>query len=226
MKVLNLKIKTILILSGILISTSFNSCQSDSVLTDPRDGEKYRTVKINETIWMLDNLEYETFLSREPNDSLRKAHNIENISGRYYHFQELDSVCPTGWKLATYQNWIDYFLYFGSFKNIEIKASTIDIEEDSFHRVIEHEDTINFFEKGNPLNLQAVSRFQGENVSSSPTNPFADYWVNDPEAEFNGLAHIHIINDWGFIPIHSHDHHMNPEKPSELRRFMCRCVKE
>ncbi|XOV92195.1 MAG: FISUMP domain-containing protein [Bacteroidota bacterium] len=213
----------ITILNVFIINLAF--CQEYELL-DLRDSTSYKTININGTLWMLDNLSYVTELSRTPNDSVRRVHNLENVSGRYYHFQELDSVCPRGWKLATYQNWIDYFLYFGSLKNIEMKALTIDIEEDPFHRVIEHEDGINFFEQGNPLNLQAVSRFQGENVSSSPTYPFGDYWVIDPEAEFTGMTHIHIINDWDVIPIHSHEHHMNPEKPEEIRRFMCRCVKE
>lgn len=188
---------------------------------DNRDSSIYNTVNINVTEWMLGNMMYKTGLSLLPTQEEKAKHNIQNTEGRYYHFQEVDSICPQGWRLPKWEDWeyyINYVLKDHGKSQLNMKTA-----EDPHHHVIEgFFGVIDLFEEGNPLNLHPIGRYQGGVLSTNPETPFADYWTRDEKEDIPGTSHAHL---WEVLNIHSHEHHMDPAKEDEIRRFMIRCIK-
>ena len=190
----------------------------DDILIDVRDGKSYPVININGTIWMLDNLNLETALSTGLSQLYIDRYNLR---GRYYHMSELDSVCPTGWRLPDVQDWIDYYDFMVSTQYSEVSLAIDSMTKPVHYTISNYSETIDLFANTNLLNLKATGRIEG-NVQNIP-NDYADYWTLDDNEEFKGRTHIHIMNPW--TTIHSHKNHLRPKKVEELRKFMVRCVK-
>lgn len=226
LKITNMNRRTSIIVFGGLILTlaSFDtSGQSQNTMIDPRDNQEYKTTNINGTIWMTENLNYETDLSLEPTDEEKSKHKLTGVRGRYYHFQERQSLCPDGWRLPNWNDWKNYIIHLTKDQGIIDLFYEEEKEPEHFHAVSGFSEIIDLFAENNPLSLRPIGRIQGQTLSTSPDTPFADYWTMDEHETTSGTSHVHL---WEVLNVHSHQHHMDPKNSEELRRFMCRCIKE
>jgi len=83
---------------------------------DTRDGQTYKMVTIENKTWMAQNLNYyvdETFLTK--NASCCYGGDIANCEkyGRLYDWETAKLVCPSGWHLATKEDWTDLAVLLG-----------------------------------------------------------------------------------------------------------------
>lgn len=72
---------------------------------DARDGHEYKYVKIGESVWMAENLAYQT--------SRGICYNTDCSRGRFYTLDEATQACPEGWHVATDEDWIKIETLFG-----------------------------------------------------------------------------------------------------------------
>jgi len=111
-------------------------------LTDSRDSNKYKVVKIGNQIWMAENLNYKTKNSRcygeesekdetivdmekikLPNDEIQR---ICKLLGRLYNWLEATASCPSGWHLPSYDEWNTLEKFAGGYSKAAKKLKAKD----------------------------------------------------------------------------------------------------
>lgn len=203
----------------------------ESVLIDPRDGQEYDVVEVNGQKWMRDDLNFFTELSYDLNEQERIRFNVP--AARWYHLTEIDSVCPTGWRLPTGDEWLAYIKMLAEKDGIRYTEATYR----SAYAIWDFHEDINIYGPNNLLSLQVMGIFEGAEFFQYPGS--ADYWIQDipmkSEVEketdiktvkktYPNRSHVHFYpNRMNF---HSHKHHLNLDDAKTMRRFLVRCVTE
>jgi len=86
--------------TGEIITGTFN---------DPRDGQIYNTVEIDNQTWFSENLNFETTNSSWYDNDPANG----DIYGRLYTWDAAMSACPTGWHLPSDDEWKELEIYLG-----------------------------------------------------------------------------------------------------------------
>lgn len=97
----------------ILIFSIFQMfAQQTGTLTDARDGQVYETVKIGDQWWMAENLNYKAYNSWWYENS----ENNGDIYGRLYTWEVSINICPIGWQLPTFEDYLAVINLYGGEK--------------------------------------------------------------------------------------------------------------
>jgi len=147
------------ILSIILfISFSHIDAQSFGGFTDTRDNATYKTIEIDNQVWMAENLKF--WVPKESPYYLGESFFYEGVDayglkyGRLYQWETACKVCPEGWHLPSIDEWLTLLNRYGQLFVNDYETQTIKElrkapkEERKARKALTKETFIKFIEGG------------------------------------------------------------------------------
>ena len=173
--------------------------------TDPRDGQKYKTVELNSLVWMAENLNYQI-----GHQSWYYKNDILNGKryGLLYNWDGAKEACPTGWRLPTEKEWMDLIKSSGGYYDKIINAGTpIKIGDDP-------ERAFDVLQE--KLNISNMGGYRDPNGEFG--NPhIVSFWSSEIQEHDRLRVNFDFNNDKGLIYKTA-----NPR----LIALSCRCVRD
>lgn len=108
-----MKNKTNSLITIVYIVTAVCFCtygQEPGSFTDDRDGKVYKTVKIDDQVWMGENLAFKTESGCWVYDDIK---DYVKTHGYLYSWQAATKACPAGWRLPSMHDWWYLSTYLG-----------------------------------------------------------------------------------------------------------------
>lgn len=196
-----------------VICSPFYSLGQTNTFTDSRDGSTYQLVELNGKLWFGENLRLIT-----PGSFFQSVEEAEAHGGNYYPYHEQPNLCPKGWKIASVDDWGDYFEYLIDVmdKNIEVKRTFKETGRKKYYSYY-IEDDVSIMEH-DILNVEGTFGVEKNKILKfGPT-----FWSVNPHLEdLKFHAHFGIKG----LAIHTHKHHITA-RWQKKRRFAVRCVCE
>jgi uncharacterized protein (TIGR02145 family) len=190
----------------------------NKTFTDSRDGNVYPMIEIGDLYWLGSNLRYQTATSW----CAQQIEGSHCAQTNYYYYTDLDSVCPTGWRVPTWEDWSDAVDIF--MQKSGIQPDQMQLDSSDLNRASIIVQGINLYDDTLGLNLKSVGWIEGDKAEKSKKlekRPAATFWLNEPGTN-DPTTHVHV--GWSQYNKHGHDHHVI-DKPKLTRRFTVRCVK-
>jgi uncharacterized protein (TIGR02145 family) len=178
-----------------------NTPAESGEFTDSRDGQKYRTVKIGNQVWMAENLNFEVDGSWcYGNDETNGK-----IYGRLYTWEAVMFACPAGWHLPSREEWAELVNAVGGWKvaGKHLKSKT----GWNVCREIENLDTYGFSALPGGLYYRSYFKFAGN---------YGNWWT----ATEYGAGHAYYQN------VNYNGDSVNSLSNGKRGAFSVRCVRD
>lgn len=158
---------------------------------DPRDGNVYTIVVIDNTTWLAENLRYKGDINLSSIKTSTKPliylpnNKEENLAtyGYLYNYSAAQKACPDGWHLPTTSEWKELKL---SLNNQAVGSKLATNAQAWNNGVLERSS--NFSITG--FNVLPAGNFDGKNANFAS---FAYFWTNTEYEYYNGNAYYFYI---------------------------------
>ncbi|MCB0760402.1 MAG: hypothetical protein KDC12_02690 [Flavobacteriales bacterium] len=199
--------------------TAFSLLFSDtSTITDSRDGQTYKVVKIGDYWWFQEDLRYYA-----PGSYCDDKNHKKDCckASNFYSFDNLGSVCPDGWHVATEEEWKSYLaheLERHAMALNDLKLDTLPHPNNTY-MYIDTTSTLQLTGDGSLLQIANNGWIEGRRHKGTDSG---NYWA-PLNMDGQGTNHLHMNAERMFL--HTHDHHIRDRK-SNQRKFNVRCTCE